>query len=639
MSSYYNSSKFASLDDDFIPVKSKSNNKKQNSFKPFDNLISSNNTYSGNSHSAHYYNNGSNNTYSGNSRSTPSTNGSNYYNNSSSSNSIKTYTKSYKYDKLSRSVKDRFTYIISKSSNNFKLIESALIELYNSLTENSDKCSLIELILSYSLHELVQSKELFFGKIIYDNFSVYNEDNLDKLKLKDGYTLFAYSVWISFDKDNNISRTQTDIISTVYAMLNLDVNPFKLGKKKKETIFGTMDICIEKSKITSSTYSSICELIFTKKYNSELFFGKYLNQILSTSVNFDTKFMHNVLIFGLLNDSNRDLFKSLYNYDINSLGLLMLNTKTGTIVDKNLYFTNVLKVMKSFDFNQSGFKNFFSNTKDMKRNFHLLKVSLANFYIESVISDNSANKFAQHDISNGSSFTSDGKHYFKFLEIIGFFIDEVSAILDSNSFDELCLSKFDIKVQIGYGISKFMNSKTHRDYLTKLYESDIHIRNKMLIGSIIGINVETSTTKNSDNNKSTVQKEEKKELCEFRVNSIGLDKLVEGEISSINFKKDQLSPAIDDFFYKLSIYLTHNNSNKISNFDVAKEILYKLFELVCKKYQVELVSDFLAYMHQKNLIKKDDLKKVLSLNKDEITDFFSCDNMFFNNIINSVESC
>ncbi len=623
MSSYSNSSKFAALDEDynssdFIPVKSKSNKtniNKNNSFKPFNNLTSSNNI---------------------NSYSTSS---------NSNSNGFKTYTNNtnkhhkYKYEKLSRSVKDSFTYIISKSSNDLKSIESSLIELYNKMSDNVDKCSLIELILSYSLHELVQSKDSFFGKIIFDNFSVYNEDNLDKLKLKDGYTLFAYSVWIATDKDKNISRSQSDIISTVIAILNLDVNPFKLGKKKKETIFDTMDVCLSKNKITNSSYNSICELIFTKKYNSELFFGKYLNQFLSTNTSIDTKFMHNVLIFGLLNDfnSNKDLFKSLYNSDINSLGLLSLNIKTGIITDKNLYFTNILKIIKLFDFNQSGFKNFFKNSKDMKREFHLLKVSLANYYIESMISDNSSGKFIQYDISNGSKFSSNsGNYYFNFLEIIGFLIDEVSTILDTN-FDEACLNKFDIKIQIGYGISKFINSKTHKEYLTKLYESNIHIRNKMLIGSIIGI----ESIKDMNINIKSINQEEKEEknnIINFKVDTIGLDKLTEGDLSLVNFEKNQLSPSIDDFFYKLSIFI-NNNSNKINTYEVAKEILYKLFELVCKKYQVELVSDFLAYMHQKKLIKKDDLKKVLSLNKDEITDFFSCDNMFFDSILNKVESC
>lgn len=627
MSSY--TSKFAVLNDeedfnssDFIPVKSKSSNNKANSFKPYNNLTNNSSNFKN---------------YSSSYSSSTSSSSSSYYN-KSSSDGFKTYSnhtnnRTYKYEKLSKSVKESFTYIISKANNNLKQIETSLIELFNRLTDNTDKCSLIELLLSYSLHELIQSKDSFFGKVIFENFSVYHEDNLDKLKLKDGYTLLAYSVWIATDKDKNITRNQSDIISTVAAILNLDVNPFKLGKKKKETIFDTMDLLLSKSKITSSTYSSVCNLIFKKNYNSELFFGKYLNFFLATNNNLDTKFMQNVLVFGLMNDSNKDLFRSLYNYDINSLGLLVLDTKTGKIHDKNLYFTNVLKVIKAFDFNQSGFKGFFTNDKDTKRQFHMLKVSLAKYYLDSLVSDNSIGKFVQHDISNGSNFASNSdKNHFKFLEIIGFLIDEVSSVFNLGEFDESCLNLFDIKVQIGYGISKFTNSRTHKDYLTKLYNSDIHIRNKMLIGTLIGI----ETSSNIVATKSEVKQEEKKQE-EFTVDSIGLDKLSESEVSLINFSNNQLSPAIDDFFYKVSIYISKNN--KINTYDVAKEILYKLFELVCKKYQANLVSDFLTYMYQKNLIKKDDLKKVLSLNKDEITDFFSCDNMCFDNIMDSVESC
>lgn len=150
---------------------------------------------------------------------------------------------------------------IMETSGDIKVIERRLTEYIKSRPSKEEKAKVLETVISYSLHELLDCE---FIRELVEQMSVNSAlyGNQKDVVVKDGYDVFHWAVWPRFVKRpiTNISRKEDDVITTVGRLIAMGLSPFRVNVKE-ESIFMSMQVAVEKRLISPATASIISAMI------------------------------------------------------------------------------------------------------------------------------------------------------------------------------------------------------------------------------------------------------------------------------------------------------------------------------------------------------------------------------------------
>ncbi len=150
---------------------------------------------------------------------------------------------------------------IMETSGDLRVIERRLTEYIKSRPSKEEKAKVLETVISYSLHELLDCE---FIRELVEQMSVNSAlyGNQKDVVVKDGYDVFHWAVWPRFVKRpiTNIPRKEDDVITTVGRLIAMGLSPFRVNVKE-ESIFMSMQVAVEKKLLSPATASIISTMI------------------------------------------------------------------------------------------------------------------------------------------------------------------------------------------------------------------------------------------------------------------------------------------------------------------------------------------------------------------------------------------
>jgi hypothetical protein len=330
--------------------------------------------------------------------------------------------------------------IMMNSSGNINLIEKKCLAHIKTLGKE-DKAKAIETIISYSLHEICDTTHEF-GKLIYDELSV--NSSFGSIKERDGYNLFVWAIWVRYDGTSRyiagIPRTNLDIIAMVKALLNLNVNPFRINAKK-ESIIGTMNMCIENGRITPETHDMIYGIILGNDFDANFYF-KCIKPFIPELFRSENTFEKSIVQWAITQPSLYQMvIDTMFMIDIDRVGLTDISRKDASI-EYFLIFSKLVELIQSGVYHADIAKYFKTNPIDKTA----LIESIAYTYMVKIY--NIYPTIYEYDVSDGYAGSKEGI-CFKHLETLGAFLWDITQYFN---FDINMMNNFDIKVMVGYGI-------------------------------------------------------------------------------------------------------------------------------------------------------------------------------------------
>jgi uncharacterized protein Veg len=503
--------------------------------------------------------------------------------------------------------------IMSTSNGNISDIESHCIQAFNSVSSKEEKAKIVETVVSYSLHELLDESK-FFGKIISTDMSVHA--SLGSIKERDGYDVFTWAVWTRYgDKRsiNNLTRDSNDIIKTVQQLLSLKVTPFHINTKS-ESIIHTLDSCVKNGKITTETRDAIYSIVLETNTDASFIYEcirASIFDIYREGVNFNKSLVSWAL-------QNSEVFDKIinmsFNHDMDRVGLADIQRSTADIE----YFTNFKKLIElvNSDVYHNDFAKFFSNHPVDKT---AMVGKIAKIYMDKIFE--TYPKIYEYNVSDGYGSTEKEGICFKNMESLGAFIWDVSQYID---IDESCLEEFGAKVKIGYGIRGLKTNKSNIEMLKEIYPT-VHIVSQILIEN--AFRSAKVPFVNTDAPKVEI-KEDK--VDHFKNLKTGLEKIGSNKIT--------FSPEISDTVVDDAIYSLNKIKDKVDQIDFARAFTYQACLELFSDNQISHIVPLINYLDLNNIIKKGSFSKLLEEETDEIVENTECDNPKASKIVMAIKS-
>ncbi len=505
--------------------------------------------------------------------------------------------------------------IMATSDGNLKTIENEFWDIIQVLPSKEEKAKALEIIVAYSLHELI-TPESRIGSLIHNELSVSSA--LGSIKERDGYNLFAWGVWPRYgDKRQmaNIVRTNDDVIKTVNALLTLNISPFRINGAKKESIVGTLNACLKDKKITQDTYDKIYQNIFGSVFNPEFYFRSiqgYIPELFQDDISYEKS----LVLWGLCqSELDSKLLDTMFKMDIDRVGLADISRKTADIeyfpvIFKLIEFINSGKVNADFD------KYFKANPINKES----LIMKIVSYYMDKLYETYPT--IYEHNISSGYNSSQEGL-CFKYFESFGAFVWDIAKYLDS---DDDILEPFNIKVKLGYGIRGLKKNKSNVDFLKKIYH-EVHISNKILIeNAFASVNIPFKAAAAPV----VVEKVEKK-VNHLENLKIGLEKIGN---QTIIYKENEVSPPeTDDAVYHMSTLVS-----KVTPYDFANAFVFQACFSLFTDNQISQLGGLVNYLDKSKILSKVALEEYLDENEALVIDEVQCDNPQVKKVISAIRS-
>ncbi len=536
-------------------------------------------------------------------------------NNRNTKQEFKPQNKEYELKKKFFQVTSRIDDIMSTNTGTVNDIENKCIAYFNTLRSKEEKAKAIETIVSYSLHEIINETS-FFGKIISSDLST-KSNSIGLIKEKDGYDIFTWAIWTRYgDKRSiaNIPRDNSDIIKMVNALLALEVSPFHVNTKK-ESLIKTMNSCLGNGKITQDTYDEIYEILL-KQTNSNFIFKCLSNNIFDINRE-GILFEKSLVTWGLtLPDVREKIIDMMFRFDIDQVSLSEINRKTGEMSYEIMYH-KMINILRSKSYHSDFTKYFAENPIN---NDEIIRI-MTSRYLDNIF--NLYPKIYEFDVTAGYSGCNGEGKCFKHLETLGALIWDMSKYTD---FDINMLNDMHLKVQIGFGLHGLNANNSNIEYLKKLY-TNCHIVSKILIenafqnkGIQFGEYAELPK-------KVVVEKKEENPLQNFKT---GLEKIGNNKI---NFTTNAILPCVEDAVYSMS-----KISTKVDNNEMCRAFIYQACCELSHDNQINHIAEFINYLDSKSIMKRENIKRIISEEEEEIIEITSCDNPKVNRIINIIKN-
>ncbi len=502
--------------------------------------------------------------------------------------------------------------IMATSNGNLAIIEQKCWDIINALPGKEEKAKAIETVVSYSLHEII-SIDHKIGQLIHSDLSV--SSGFGSIKERDGYNLFVWAVWTRYGEKRsiaNLPRTNEDVLKTVDILLSLNINPFRINTQK-ESIVGTMDVCLKNGKITQNTYDEIYQKIFGTVVNTE-FYNKSIAGYIPEIFQDDISFEKSLILWGLCQDElDQKLLDSMFKMDIDRVGLADISRKNADIEYFPVFF-------KLIEFIQTGkvHNDLLKYFKTSPLNKKGLITKIASFYMDKLFEVYPT--IYEHSISDGYSGKKDGL-CFKYYESFGSFVFDVAKYLEFN--DEV-LSHFDIKVQIGYGIRGLKKEKKNIELLKSIYPR-AHISSKILIENAFA-SVNIPFIRQIEQPVKVEKKENPLENLKTGLEKIGVNKVI--------YKESEVyPPEVDDAVFHMSKIAPKVEPSAFANAFVFQACLGLFYE-----NQISQLGGLVDYLDANKILSKEVISEFLDENEDLVLEDTGCDNPQAKKVIAAIRS-
>jgi hypothetical protein len=492
--------------------------------------------------------------------------------------------------------------IMATSNGNITIIEQKCWDIINALPGKEEKAKAIETVVSYSLHELITADRKI-GQLIHTDLSV--SSGFGSIKERDGYNLFVWAVWTRYGEKRSIAnlfRTNEDVLKTVDILLSLNISPFRINAKK-ESIVGTMDVCLKDGKITQTTYDEMYQKIFGTVIDTE-FYSKCITCYIPEMFQDDISFEKSLVLWGLCQDNlDNQLIETMFKMDIDRVGLADISRKSADIEYFPVFF-KLIEFIKTGKVHNDLTKYF----KTSPLNKQELITKIASYYMDKLFETYPT--IYEHSISDGYAGKKDGI-CFKYYESFGSFVWDISKYLEFN--DEV-LSHFDIKVQIGYGIRGMKKDKKNIELLKSIYPR-AHISSKILIeNAFASVNIPFNRPVEEQPVKVVEKKENPLKNLKTGLEKIGSNKVI--------YKETEVyPPEVDDAVFYMSKISPNVKPSAFADAFVMQACLYLFHE-----NQISQLGGLVEYLDKSKILSKTAISEFLDENEALVLDDTECDN-------------
>lgn len=350
---------------------------------------------------------------------------------------------------------------IMSTSGDLKTIERRLTEYIKSRPAQEEKAKILESLMSYALHELIDCD--FISDLI-EQMSVHCTTSPLKKDVcaKDGYDVFNWAVWPRYGKNPilNIPRSDSDIITTVRKLIVRGLSPFKVNVKG-ESIFVTMSVAIHKGLIKPETARIISTMILN--ISDTDFIMKILRPNFATIFSSADKAQIEkaVILWGITRPGvMEEMATNFFERDLDYCSSVEINRP-----DASLYMTantvSFLKIMQEGP-KTDDFAEYFATNKITSKMISDFASSIINKFFGVI------HRIQECTIDGVYDPTSD-KILYKTLHSFGGIIGELSKFVPGFTLSPEQLGKMCTKMKIGYAMAKATNTPFYKEFLDGLY--------------------------------------------------------------------------------------------------------------------------------------------------------------------------
>ena len=485
-------------------------------------------------------------------------------------------------------VSNQMKTILQTSGGDLTIISTKLIDYYYTLSKSEEKAKFIGVLVENSLHELF-CPDTFFGNIISNEMSITS--SLNGLKERDGYNLYSWVVWISW----NLVRTEYDIISSIASLIANRVNPFRINQKH-ESIFDTAAMCVKRNKFSMETYNMIYKMLLYNPIDTDLYLSS-LKHSFPDILNPEMKFTKGYLQWCLtVNDELCDaVIAEAFETDKFRLGESKVSFQT-TDFQYVTAFNALMLLIRS-----APHKNFEQFFYDHPIDVNGLTYKIASYYMTNIMKLHHTAYQLLDEVMDGWAF--------KNIENLGAFVWDLSHYIDISPDD---FAKFSNKIKVGYGVRGLKKAGVNIDLLRKLLAGSLsHVERSFVTRAIESMESAAISVVIS---KPVVLVEHAPKL----INSFktGLEKLTPDEVimySSVSGGYHTPRCIHDSICDIAEMIKTHNPEVIERSFVHASCALYKTHHLANLRGHIK-------YLTENNILNKDAIKKVIDEESKDILD-------------------
>ena len=327
-----------------------------------------------------------------------------------------------------------------------------LILYFDPKRTQEDRGKIIEIVVSYNMHEIL-GRESDFGKLIvkyYSGKAVFAKRGTEDKAIELSYNLVGIAAWTRWGRKGRdvraFPRSPDDILKTISALMDLGVSPFRINAKN-ENIFQVLEVAVTKGNITRETGNAIKALVLHRSIEDSDLMFQSIRTLLAYMKDKDLKHYYKSAILAamLIPECRALVFEKFFDLDLAHTQSTDVKRATAQI-ELHLYFDKLIEMIREDQFHDDFVDHFKTHVKAVRA----LIEKIADYYLQRLMT--LAPMVTEIDISNGHSGGSDGavECKCKSPEVFGAFL----SIVETRANDSWDLSNLPKKVQVGFYIDR-----------------------------------------------------------------------------------------------------------------------------------------------------------------------------------------